>query len=57
MVDLYSSSGRKIKRIFSEEKMQGENEMEIDMTNLPSGVYYMRIQVGKNATSKKIVKL
>ena len=57
MVDLYSNSGRKIKRIFSEEKMQEENEMEIDMTNLPSGVYYMRIQVGKNATSKKIVKL
>ena len=57
IVDLYRSSGRKIKRILSEEKMQGENEMEIDMTNLPSGVYYMRIQVGKNAISKKIVKL
>jgi len=38
--DLYSISGKKIKRLSDVEVMPGEYEMEIGMTGLPAGVYF-----------------
>jgi hypothetical protein len=54
--DLYQISGIKLKRLLNEEKMPGTYEMEIDVRDLPDGLYIVRLQTGnKSAVGKLLV--
>ncbi|MEA3478003.1 MAG: T9SS type A sorting domain-containing protein [Bacteroidota bacterium] len=56
-IDLYDISGRKIRRLSDEEKLPGRYEIEIDVRDLPAGVYFIRIQSGGQVTTRKFSKL
>ena len=55
--NLYSISGQKIKRLLHEVKPAGTYELEIDMGNLPAGVYFCTFQTGDGMQTTKIIKL
>ena len=57
ILDLYSISGRKIKRLLNEEMKPGEYEMEVDMTGLPAGIYFCTLQTSDGIQTVKMVKL
>jgi hypothetical protein len=55
ILDLYSISGQKIKRLLKEEKIPGTYEMEIEVRDLPAGIYIVRLVVGDFIRTKKLV--
>ncbi|MEA3480084.1 MAG: T9SS type A sorting domain-containing protein, partial [Bacteroidota bacterium] len=57
MIGLFSIEGRKIRELVHEEKMPGEYEMEIDVSDVPEGVYFFKMQVGGQVIVKKLVKI
>jgi len=54
--DLYSISGMLIKRLLNEEKQAGEHELEVDMNDLPAGIYFCTLRTDDGAEIVKIVK-
>jgi len=54
-INLYDISGQKIKRLLNEVKMPGEYEIEIDVRDLPPGVYFIRMQAGDQVVTEKLV--
>jgi hypothetical protein len=53
--DLYGIDGRIIRRIYEGDVMPGANETEIDMSDLPGGLYFLMMQVGDYYKTKKLV--
>jgi len=47
----------KIKRLIDEVQISGEHEIEIDVSDLPAGMYYFRIQAGDKIGVGKMVKM
>ena len=56
-IDLYSISGMKIKQLLEEEIIPGEHEIEIDVSYLPAGIYFIRTQLGSSTIINKLVVL
>lgn len=54
---VYDVLGRELKTLVSEEKPAGTYEVEFDGTNLPSGVYFYRIEAGQYTATKKLILL
>ncbi|MEA3479736.1 MAG: T9SS type A sorting domain-containing protein [Bacteroidota bacterium] len=54
-IDLYSISGMKIRELVNEVKMPGAYELNIDVSQLPAGVYFIRIQAGKELVVRKLI--
>ena len=54
---VYNSIGRKISTLLNEVKSQGTFTIEFDGSNLPSGIYYLRLQAGIFTDIKKMVLL
>ena len=57
ILNLYDITGAKIKRLFNEEKMAGEYEIEIDVTGLPAGVYFCTLKTNEGTQTVKLIKL
>ncbi|GBD91661.1 hypothetical protein BMS3Abin04_02393 [bacterium BMS3Abin04] len=59
VVDLkiYNNLGQEIKQIIRGYKNIGNYEVEFDGKEFPSGVYYYRLKVGNNSTTKKMILL
>jgi ELWxxDGT repeat protein len=55
ITDMYAMSGMRIKRLMNEEKMPGEYEMRIDVSDLAAGVYLIRIKAGGQIELRKLV--
>jgi hypothetical protein len=55
--DLLGISGNKIRELVRQEISPGEYEMEIDVSDLPAGIYFLRLRVGKETVVKKLVKM
>jgi len=53
--DLYSISGKKIRRLIDENKSPGDYKLDIDLNDLPTGVYFIRLQAGDNIAVQKII--
>jgi len=53
--DLYSISGQKIKRLLNEEQLPGEYDMEVDLSDVPPGVYVVRMRVEEHVETRKMV--
>jgi len=47
--------GREVATLVNEEKIAGTYEVEFDGSNIPSGVYFYRLQVGSFSETKKLV--
>ena len=54
---VYNSIGRKISTLLNEVKPEGTFTIEFDGSNLPSGIYYFRLQAGTFTDTKKMVLL
>jgi len=55
--DIYSISGIHIRRLLNEVKAPGEYEMEVDMSELPPGVYFFVLKTDDAVFTEKVVKL
>ena len=53
--DLYEISGRRIRELVNEKKGPGTYELEIDVSELPTGVYFITFQTGQQVTTKKLI--
>ena len=54
---VYDVLGKEIATLISEEKPAGEYGVEFNGTNLPSGIYFYRIQAGSYSETRKMVLL
>jgi hypothetical protein len=55
-IRLINSMGQQIKRDYNSEGVQGKNVVNLEVTNLPDGIYFAQIYVeGNLATSKRFV--
>ena len=48
-------SGHKICELVSQEVLPGEHEIELDVSNLPDGVYFVRMQTAGSTAVQKLV--
>ncbi|MEA3477187.1 MAG: DUF362 domain-containing protein [Bacteroidota bacterium] len=55
MIEIFSISGVKIDELINEVKMPGEYELEVDVSDLAPGLYFVKIQVGKVSAVKRLV--
>lgn len=56
MIDLYSISGQKIKRLLNEVMLPETYEMEVDLSELPAGVYFCTMQTVDRIETVKVIK-
>ena len=54
---VYDILGNEIETLANEEKPAGEYEVTLDAVNLPSGVYFYRLQAGSFVETKKMILL
>jgi len=54
-ISLYTINGQRAKHIFSGEKNIGEHQFEIDCSNLSMGIYFLRLQYGKDVVTQKLI--
>jgi hypothetical protein len=54
-IDLYTISGTLIKRLSNEVQYLGPYEIEIDVSNLAAGVYFIKMQSGNQVGIKKLI--
>ncbi len=55
--DLFEVSGVKVKSLLDEKKLPGIYEMEIDLSDLPKGIYFCILKTSDGIHTKKIIKL
>ena len=53
--DLYDISGRKIRELVNRKVLPGKYEVEIDVSDLPDGVYVCKLQINNKVANKKLV--
>jgi hypothetical protein len=56
-IKIYDVLGNEVETLANEEKPAGEYMVEIDGTDLPSGIYFYRIKAGSYSETKKMVLL
>ncbi len=54
-IDLFNSNGQKLTNLFNGLSNAGFNSVETDLSNYPSGVYWISVQTGHFVQTKKII--
>jgi hypothetical protein len=54
---IFSIDGRKIRKLVHKEVNPGACEIEIDLSDLPEGLYFVRSQLNNHTTTQKLIKL
>lgn len=54
-VKVYDILGKELKTLLNEYKQAGTNEIDLDASNLPSGIYFYRIISGNYSETKKMI--
>lgn len=49
--------GQTVSALAKGQYKQGKHQVSFDGSVLPSGIYFLRLQAGQEAVSKKIIKL
>jgi len=52
---IYDLHGRMIATLMDEQKQTGEYTMRFDTSNLPAGVYMVRLQAGEERVVRKLL--
>jgi len=55
--ELFDLSGRMVKGVIDQELQGGQHLFNLDLTNLPCGIYIVRLQIGAASSTRQIVKL
>jgi len=55
MIELFGIDGRKIKSISEGKDQPGENEVTMDISDLPPGIYLIRVQAGERVGVRKLI--
>jgi len=56
ILEIYDAQGKLVANPKLGNKMQGENNLSINVSNLQSGLYLLKIVAGKNSVTKRFVK-
>lgn len=56
IVDLYSITGCKIRRLMNEKRIPGTYDMEIDLGGLPAGIFVLELQTPETIKTTKLIK-
>jgi hypothetical protein len=56
-IDIYNTLGQRIETLINKHMPAGHHEIEFNAQNLPSGIYFYRIQAGEFLDVKKMVLL
>ena len=54
---IYNIFGREVTALFNEVKPTGEHEVEFKAKDLPSGIYFYKLQAGSFVQTKKMILL
>ncbi len=57
ILELYTANGVKARTLFTAEQQTGTHELEFDLSDLPDGIYFIRLQAGGQVETVKIVLL
>jgi hypothetical protein len=57
LLKVYDVMGNEVATLVDEQKQPGKYEVEFDGTNLPSGIYYFRLTMGKYSQMKKMLMI
>ncbi len=55
-INLHSVSGQKVLEVFSGPSVQGQQTFEVDLSQLPNGVYFYYISIGEEIRHLKVIK-
>lgn len=55
MIKIFSIDGRKIRELVNQEILTGEHEIQIDVSDLPAGLYFVKMQLGDEIAVRKLV--
>jgi hypothetical protein len=53
--ELYMISGRKVRELINEMAYPGEYEIEVDVSDLPAGIYVVSLQSGNSITTGRLI--
>jgi photosystem II stability/assembly factor-like uncharacterized protein len=54
-IDLYTMDGKRIRELVRKEVNPGLFEMEFDVSDLPAGIYIVRVQAGNSSATQKLI--
>lgn len=54
---LYDVLGNEIKTLINDQKSSGNYSVELDASELPSGIYYYQLVAGSYSSTKKLIVL
>lgn len=55
-INLHDIAGQKVMQILSGQSVQGQQEFDADLSQLPTGVYFYRVKVGEETRHLKAIK-
>lgn len=56
-LSVFNSIGSEVKAVFSKKLGLGTHTVNVDMSNLPVGTYYCRLQLGARQKTKRVIKI
>ncbi len=56
-IKVFDIMGREVTTLVNEHKASGEYKVEFNASDLPSGIYYYRMQAGDFISSRKLILL
>ncbi|MCD4773248.1 MAG: T9SS type A sorting domain-containing protein [Bacteroidales bacterium] len=56
-LDIYNQLGQQVYTLFEGKQQQGKQQFSFDVSDLPSGIYFCRLNVGNEVMTRKLVKL
>ena len=57
VLSVYNIQGKEISRLVNETQAAGQYKVLFDASRLPAGIYFIRLQTGNKAITRKIIKL
>ncbi len=55
-INLHSVSGKKVMEVYNGQSVQGQQEFEVDLSQLASGVYFYHVKLGEETRHLKAIK-
>ena len=56
-ITLFDSLGAVVRQLADKTLPQGRHRLQVDMSRLPAGAYFVRLQMGQKVQTKRVLKL